>query len=111
MCFSNRDVWPLRLFERTCITTTMMTTRMMIAVRVEASTCVSMLVGAGITVVVVLRSRVVVEGEVVVARVSVVAWQMVVVAIEPGDPENISFLDAFERTQAHPSSVRLKAVA
>ena len=55
---SNRDVWSLRLFEHTFITTTMMitttmTTTMIIAVRVETRNFVNVLVGAGIAVVVV----------------------------------------------------------
>ena len=49
----------------------------------------------------VVRSRVVVEEAVL----------QIVVAIEPRDRTNMPFLDALERTQARPQSIRSKALA
>ena len=67
----------------------------------EVVTSIEVIEVTGVVRVVRVPAVVAVEGAVV----------QTVVAIEPGEPTNIRILDAFERTQADPQSVRSKAEA
>ena len=95
---SNRDVWSLRLFERTFITTTMMTTTIMIAVRVEARNCVNMLVGAAITFVVVFGAVITETVVVMVVVIAVMVFVDIEVALLMTVPEAVDSVEVIEVT-------------